>query len=244
MKTAHRGREVYLSVVIPAFNEERRLAGTLASVRSFLDRQPYESEIVIANDGSTDGTSRLARSAAAADPRLTVIDSAENRGKGYAVRAGMLAARGAYRLFMDADGSTPIEEVDKLLAARAAAGSGAIVAIGSRRAPGARIEREQSLVRLALGRAFRGIVEFVAPLGVVDSQNGFKLFSAEAAEAVFSRQTVFGWAFDVEILRIARRLGYELREVPVVWSNDRESRVTLPGMVRMLGEVLEIRFRT
>jgi dolichyl-phosphate beta-glucosyltransferase len=120
-------------------------------------------------------------------------------------------------------------------------GEGADVVIGSRRVSGADVKEDQSTIRLALGWLFRHIIETILPLGIIDSQNGFKLFSAKSANELFMRQTIFGWAFDVEILYMARKCGYEIKEVPIVWVNDKESKVTLKGMVKMLWEVLKVR---
>jgi dolichyl-phosphate beta-glucosyltransferase len=228
---------LFLSVVIPAYNEEKRLYKTVISVVDFLQKQNYESEVIIVDDGSTDKTVEVANDLIAKFPIVRLIFGKINRGKGFAVKTGMLSAKGERRLFMDADGSTPISEVDKLLKT----GEGADVVIGSRRVSGADVKEDQSTIRLALGWLFRHIIETILPLGIIDSQNGFKLFSAKSANELFMRQTIFGWAFDVEILYMARKCGYEIKEVPIVWVNDKESKVTLKGMVKMLWEVLKVR---
>jgi dolichyl-phosphate beta-glucosyltransferase len=228
---------MFLSVVIPAYNEEKRLGKTVFSVVDFLQKQSYESEVIIVDDGSTDKTVEVANDLISKFPIVRLILGKINRGKGFAVKTGMLSAKGERRLFMDADGSTPISEVDKLLKI----GESADVVIGSRRVSGADVKEDQSTIRLALGWLFRHIIETILPLGIVDSQNGFKLFSAKSANELFMRQTIFGWAFDVEILYMARKCGYEIKEVPIVWVNDKESKVTLKGMVKMLWEVLKVR---
>ncbi len=228
---------IYLSVIVPAYNEENRLPKTINSIVDFLKKQSYESEVIIVDDGSTDKTVEVANKLISKVPTARLILGKVNRGKGFAVKTGMLSARGERRLFMDADGSTPISEVDKLFKT----GEDADVVIGSRRVSGADVKEDQSVFRLTLGWLFRTIIETILPLGVVDSQNGFKLFSAKSANELFLQQTIFGWAFDVEILYMARKRGYKIKEVPIVWVNDKESKVTLKGMVKMLWEVLKVR---
>jgi dolichyl-phosphate beta-glucosyltransferase len=161
-----------------------------------------------------------------------------NQGKGRAVRSGMLRARGAYRLFMDADNSTSIAHwplVERCL------GEGYDIVIGSRQVSGSVITAPQGPLRDALGLIYRLIVKAPFSLGVRDTQNGFKGFSAQSAEAVFSRQRTRGWAFDVEVLTRARKLGFQMKEIPVTWVNDGRSKVTVSGMVRMLFDLMAIR---
>ena len=201
-----------LSVVIPAYNERARLPRTLERIRGFLAGRPHE--IVVVDDGSADGTAEAAR--AAAGDALVLLRNEGNRGKGYSVRRGMLAARGARRLMTDADLSTPIEELARL---EQALEDGHGVAIGSRALAGARIEVRQPLYRESLGRLFNVFVRALAVPGVRDTQCGFKLFTAAAAQAVFTAARLDGFSFDVEALFIARQLGYRVAEVPVacVW---------------------------
>lgn len=229
-----------LSVIIPAYNEEKRIGKTLDSVRAYLAKQDYESEIMVVSDGSTDATSAIVKGLAKTIPGIRFVEYQPNRGKGYAVRTGMLAAKGEYRLFMDADGSTGIEQVEKLLPFFS---QGFDIAIGSRRVSGSEIRTEQPWYRLALGRIFRGLVDAVIPLGVVDSQNGFKAFNTNAAQDIFSRQTTDGFAFDIEVLASALHLGYKVKEVPIVWNDDRQSKVTFPKMAKMLWEIVKIMMR-
>ncbi|MFA6295443.1 MAG: dolichyl-phosphate beta-glucosyltransferase [Candidatus Paceibacterota bacterium] len=231
---------MYLSLIIPAYNEEKRLSKTLISVNDYLSHQSYDYEIIVIDDGSKDETVQLVSSLEKEIPYLKLlIQNDMNRGKGYAVRAGMLSAVGNYRLFMDADGSTSIDQIEKL---RPFFLEGYDVVISSRRVSGAVIKAEQPWYRLFLGWIFRTIVEFIVPLGVKDSQNGFKMFSNKAAMDIFSQQTVFGWAFDVEILHLARKLNYRIKEIPVVWTDNDQSKVTFKGMFNMLREVLKVRF--
>jgi dolichyl-phosphate beta-glucosyltransferase len=211
-----------LSVVIPAYNEAARLPRTLGLVNAYLGRQGTDYEIVVVDDGSTDGTTERAQEAGG--PRLAVLRHEPNRGKGYAVRRGMLAARGDLRLMTDADLSTPIEDLARL---EAALGSGHDVAVGSRAVAGANVEVHQPWYREAMGRFFNLLVRLVALPGLQDTQCGFKLFTAAAAEAAFKDACLDGFSFDVEALYIARRRGFRIAEVPVTWRNDAATRVGL-----------------
>jgi dolichyl-phosphate beta-glucosyltransferase len=231
---------MYLSVIIPAYNEEQRIENTLRSVDAYLHDRNYEYEIIVVNDGSEDNTAEVVENLRQEIPNLRIINNKNNHGKGWVVRKGMLSAKGLFRLFMDADGSTSIENLDELFRY---AKDGHEVVIGSRRVTGAHIEVKQNILRDILGGVFRLIVHTVVPLGVVDSQNGFKLFAARAAEEIFRRQRTFTWAFDVEVLAIARLLGFSIKEVPIHWVNDGRSHVTTKGMLTMLLEVAQIRFQ-
>jgi dolichyl-phosphate beta-glucosyltransferase len=225
-----------LSIVVPAYNEAARLPPTLQRLRDWLVTSRSSHEIVVVDDGSTDGTAEAAR--AAGGDRLVLLRHAPNRGKGYAVRRGMLAATGARRLMTDADMSTPIEELPRLMAEL---DRGADVAIGSRAVPGARIEIRQPAYREAMGRVFNRLVQVLLLPGLHDTQCGFKLFSALAAEAAFGRTRLDGFSFDVEALYVARRRGLRIAEVPVVWRNDAASRVSLGGGGAAFADLLRIR---
>ncbi len=228
---------VELSLVIPAFNERERLAPTVRRAATFLGRRAVPWELLVVDDGSTDGTGELARELARDVPELRVLGGMPNRGKGHAVRTGMLAARGAVRVMSDADGSMPVEELAKLLDAVAA---GADVAIGSRYVGGA-APHGQPLWRRAWSRVCNQVIQRTILPGVADSQCGFKAFTAEAARDLFSRATASGWAFDLEILALARRLGYAVEEVGVSWRDDRRSRVRpLRDLVRVVREAVAI----
>jgi dolichyl-phosphate beta-glucosyltransferase len=231
---------MYLSVIIPAYNEQARLRPTLDMVDSYLRERNYEYEIIVVNDGSQDDTVRVVEEAMKEIPHLRLIDNKKNHGKGWVVRKGMLSAKGSFRLFMDADGSTNIENLDQLFPY---AKDGYEVIASSRRIPGAVVEVEQNWLRNILGALFRILIRVVVPIGVVDTQNGFKLFTARAAEEVFRRQRTFTWAFDVEILAIARLLGFRIKEVPIHWVNDGRSTVTAKGIIKMFFEVFQIRFQ-
>jgi len=225
-----------ISVVIPAYNEALRLPATLARVRAHLEGLGREHEIVVVDDGSSDGTAEAARGAGGDVVR--VLRHEPNRGKGHAVRRGMLAARGERRLMTDADLSTPIEELARL---EAELDRGFDVAIGSRAVPGARVEVHQPLYREAMGRTFNALVQALLLPGLHDTQCGFKLFTAKAAEAAFSPGQLDGFSFDVEALYAARVRGLRIAEVPVIWRNDPRSRVSLGGGGEAFLDLLRIR---
>ena len=230
---------VHLSVVIPAFKEEARIVPTLDRVREYLDLQPYRSEVLVVVDGGVDATLSQAQRLGEDWSALRVLDNGRNRGKGYSVRRGMLEADGDYRLFSDADLSTPIEEVERLFGAMA---EGAQVALGSRALAASDVRVRQAWWRQSMGRVFNRVVRATTVAEIADTQCGFKCFRREAAEQVFSRQRLDGFAFDVELLWIATKLGYEIAEVPVVWVNDPASRVhPVSDSVRMLLDLVRVR---
>lgn len=227
-----------LSVVIPAYNEEHRIGKTLAAVSEFLQKQTYPTEILVVNDGSKDRTAAIVAEYEKKIPNLTLVDNKENHGKGWVTKQGMLKATGDIRLFMDADNSTRVEEVVKMLPFFE---QGFDLVVGSRRIAGSDIAVKQPWIRDFLGGVFRFIVHTLVPVGVTDSQCGFKAFSKQAAETIFPKQSIYRWAFDVEILALARRRKYKIKEVPVRWINDAESHVKFGGMVSMLLEVVQVR---
>ncbi len=227
-----------ISIIIPCYNEEDRISATLEAISRYVQsRRDNDFEIIVVDNGSKDKTRQVALSFEDKLPGIRIIDES-SYGKGWAVKQGMLAAKGEYRLFMDADNSTDIGHLDSLLDA---AKTGADIVISSRRLPRSHIVHPQPWHRRMLGDAFSLLVRAIVPLGVKDTQNGFKLFSAEAAEKIFSHQTIFYWAFDVEILAIAKRFGFRIEEVPVTWINDEGSKMNIKGMMRMLLEVIIIR---
>src|SRR5712691_5004176 len=199
-----------LSIIIPAYNEERRLPPSLKAIDSFLDHQPYESEVLVVENGSQDLTAVVTEAYAADHPRVRLLRE-HGRGKGLAARRGMLAAQGRYRFICDADLSMPIEEVSKFLPPLA---DGFDVAIGSREAPGARRFNEP-VFRHVQGRVFSSLVKRLALPGFEDTQCGFKCFRDEVAADLFAVQRFDGMSFDVEVLYVARQRGYRIIEVPV-----------------------------
>jgi dolichyl-phosphate beta-glucosyltransferase len=229
-----------LSLVIPAFNEEKRLPVALARIAEWLgSRKPYmTAEVLVVDDGSSDRTAAVAeKTAAGLGLVFRLIRLPENRGKGAAVRAGVMEAAGEHVLVTDADLSTPIAEVEKLLSADAP------VAIGSRGIDATLVKQKQSLFRVASGKLFNFLVRLLAVTGIRDTQCGFKLFRRDAAREVFSRATVDRFAFDVEALLLARRLGYRIAEVPVLWFNSPDTRVGLGGGLEAFAALFRIRWR-
>jgi dolichyl-phosphate beta-glucosyltransferase len=243
--------DLSLSIVIPACNESRRLPATLdAALAALAERAAEEGggptgspgEVIVVDDGSTDSTADLVAAVAASHPAVRLLRNGTNRGKGYSVRRGMLEARGRLVLFTDADASAPLPEAAKLLAVLDA--GEADVAIGSRELPGSDLARPQPWPRRMLGWVFRQLVRLLVVRGFRDTQCGFKAFRREAAREIFRRQTLDGFAFDVEALFLARRLGYRVVEVPVRWLDSSESRVRpVRDGFRMLCDLVRIRLR-
>jgi glycosyltransferase involved in cell wall biosynthesis len=231
---------VDLSIVVPAFNEEHRLPPTLAQLSAFLAAQPLRWEIVVVDDGSRDATCAVVTEAMATLPNLRLVRQTPNRGKGAAVRVGMLAARGQIRVMCDADGSMSPDQLPRLLAPILACK--AEIAIGSRYAEGALTSVKQPFYRVLWSRLANKVIQRSLVPGVRDTQCGYKAFTAEAARALFPLGRIDGWAFDLEILALARRAGFSIAEVGVVWTDDRRSRINpLKDMWKVMREALTIR---
>jgi len=256
--------KLYLSLILPAYNEEKRIAETVSTVRAYLDSPqiwaatpqgsdrtlqgsdrtpegwagtscPGPYEIIVVNDGSTDSTAEVLSGV----PGIQVISYQPNRGKGYAVRQGMLASKGEFVAFTDVDLSAPIEELAKLFDAIRA---GADVAIGSRSVPGARLIRRQPRYRELGGKMLNILIRFLAVPGIHDTQCGLKLFRGDLARRVFARCILDGWGFDVEALYLARRLGARIAEVPVRWSHDADTRIRpLRAGLQVVRDIIRIR---
>jgi dolichyl-phosphate beta-glucosyltransferase len=229
---------ISLSIVIPAFNEESRLPASLTKLALYAASSPAGliREILVVDDGSTDRTTQVAEDAGQAlQLPLRTIRLPKNRGKGFAVRTGVLAAEGALILVSDADFSTPIEEWERLEK------PGKPVSIGSRGIDESMVKEKQPLFRRAMGKLFNRLVQALAVPGIKDTQCGFKLFSKNAAREIFRRTRIDRFAYDVEALLIARRLGYEIAEVPVLWFNSAETRVSLFGGMQAYTDLLRVR---
>lgn len=228
----------YISVVIPAYNEEKRLPHTLRATIAYLKKQPYSWEIAIVNDGSTDNTAQVVRASSAEDPRIMLLEYGQNHGKGYAVRFGMTHATGEVRVFMDADNSTSIDHLEKFLPILK---SGYDVVIGSRDIAGATINVHQSKIKEILGDLGNLWIQFWAIGGIKDTQAGFKIFTKQASDDVFPYLTIDRWGFDVEALAVARMRGYKISEQPIVWVNDPNSKVSPSAYIQVLKEVVQVR---
>ena len=205
---------IHLSIVIPAYNEEKRITDCIDTIAAYLSEQHYVSEIIAVDDGSADATLTVLQSLQTQHSIVKVLSYAENHGKGYAVRQGVLAAEGNYVLFSDADLNVPIEEITKLFAALR---EGAQIAIGSRAAEGAVVAGRRPRLREIGSRCLNLAIRMLAVPGIRDTQCGFKLFGTNTAKDLFRRSFMDGFSFDVEILYLARKLGYRVEEVPVTW---------------------------
>jgi dolichyl-phosphate beta-glucosyltransferase len=235
---------MFLSVVIPAYNEEIRLPATLATTADyFYERYPENFEILVVDDGSSDGTAKVVEEYAQSHPHISCkrLEYGGNRGKGFAVRYGILRGAGEWRLFCDADLATPVEEFDIVFEAMKA--SKADIGIGSRPLRDSQLIVHQPWFRELLGRTFNKAVQLLAVSGIDDTQCGFKIFSAASAQDIFSRCRLDGFAFDIEALLVARKLGYTIAEVPIRWSHKDGSKVNMVrDGSRMLCDLVVIRF--
>ena len=231
----------FLSVMIPAYNEAQRLAGSLTTIGAYLDANGIDAEILVVDDGSTDETATLAAKALTGR-RGRVVQNDENRGKGYSVRRGLLEARGRFVLVTDADLSTPIEEHAKL--AKAIRDRDGDIAIGSRALPDSEVRVRQSWLRQSMGRSFNTIVRALTGLPFRDTQCGFKLMDRDRVRPLLEKMVVDGFACDVELLFLSARFGLSVVDVPVVWINAAGSKVSLVSdPIRMLLDVLRVRWR-
>ncbi|HUK31566.1 MAG TPA: dolichyl-phosphate beta-glucosyltransferase [Candidatus Acidoferrum sp.] len=232
---------VDLSIIIPAFNEERRLPQTLDRVRAFLKFHPGSNEVIVVDDGSTDGTAQLVQQMSATWPELRLLKNPGNRGKGYSVRHGMLEASGKIVLFTDADLSAPIEEADKLFTALKTHDA----AIGSRNVDRGLIEVHQPKSREAAGILFNWAVRLILGLPYGDTQCGFKAFARDRSRILFEQQRIERFGFDPELLFLAKRHGLTVAEVPVRWAHDEGTRVhALRDGLRMVFDVCRVRLNS
>lgn len=230
--------DILLSVVIPAYNEEIRIVPTIGAIASYISDLDIAWELILADDGSRDATVTLVEELGFVN--LRILRAARNAGKGNAVHRGKLAARGRYVLFTDADNSTPIEEIGKLL--QKVQHEGYDIAIGSRAAAGAE-EGHKSFLRHLLSNGLRWLVRLLFQIGVRDTQCGFKLFTQEAARRLYGAQTIMGFSFDLEILYLAAKVGYRLAEVPVAWVDAPGSKVdTSKEVKRFLRDLFRIKW--
>jgi len=249
--------EIHLSIIIPAYNEEKRLPQTLREIDNYLKEQNFESEIIVVSDGSKDKTVEVAKNLISEIKNLRVIEFKENRGKGFGVKEGMMGALGKFRLFTDADNSTPISQIEKMwpwfsASAKGYGGSaedsreggekGFDIVIGSRDIKGAILDPPQPLFRRFTGEIFKYLRKIIVDFWEIeDSQCGFKCFTKKAAEDIFPKCKINRFAFDPEILLVGKKLGYKIKEIPIYWKNDLQSKVKLKSMVKMLLDLFKIR---
>lgn len=231
-----------LSIVIPAYNEAQRLPSSLARLRDFFDRHPASVEILAVVEKSTDGTLEAARFESEDESSIQVIDNEVHKGKGYAVRCGMLRARGELLFFMDADLSTSLEEINAFVR-HFEAHPHCDVLIGSRATPASRVEKPQSVLRRSMGLTFNLLARSLGVVTISDTQCGFKAFRRVAAREIFTRQKLNGFSFDVEVLLLAQALGYRVDVLPVQWLNSPDSRVQLINdSLAMMRDLLRVRW--
>ncbi len=235
-------KQCEVSVVIPAYNEQRVIGETITEVIEYLEGRGLDYELIVVSDGSTDNTLKIAKKKSSGNDRVKVLENKNRSGKGFTVRKGALAARGSIIAFTDADLSYPISELEKPLSLILK--QDAHLAIGSRTVRGADIEVPLSPLRKVMSRVFNVFVRLIAFGGIGDTQCGFKAFSSEAAEAVFSRQTMTGFSFDVELIYIARKLGFKVVEFPIHWAKSSPSSSVNPlsDSAGMFIDILRIRF--
>ena len=231
---------MYLSVIIPAYNEEKHIKRTIESTYQYLSEKNIEHEIIVVTDGSKDGTNDIVKAAMVSVPTLQLLDYAHNKGKGFAVRQGMLRARGEYRLFTDADNATSIDHIEKMMPYFE---KGYSVVIGSIGLKGAEVSSgSEPIWRRLFGMMGNLYIQILAVPGIKDTQRGFKLVTAKAAQDIFSKMTIDRWGFDIEMLALARKFGYKTKEVPINWKNAPESHVGLKAYFQVLTETVKIRW--
>jgi dolichyl-phosphate beta-glucosyltransferase len=236
------GGGVALSVVIPAYNEERRILPTLEAIAAYLARKDWSAEILVVDDGSTDATADLVLKSSGTLPGLRLLRNGRNRGKGYSIRHVFTESRGTLVLLTDADLSTPIEEIEKLLPAVQEEGNG--IAVGSRALDLSLLEVPQGWMRQSMGRSFNLVVRLLTGLSIRDTQCGFKLLKRDLFIPIFRATRVDRFSYDVEILYLARRRGIRAAEIPVIWRNSPQSRVSIIGdPLQMLWDVVKIVLR-
>lgn len=231
---------MHLSVIIPAYNEANRIIGTLISIKNYLSKQSYDWEVLVVSDGSKDNTVEIVNKFVSENQGFKVIDNKKNNGKGYVVRQGMLEAKGDFRLFTDADNSTTIDHLEKFWPYIK---EGYDIVIGSIEIEGAEIFEHAQWYRRLAGRLSKYLIRFMTGLWEIhDTQRGFKLFSAKASRDIFSKIKINRFGFDFEVLALAKKKGYKIKEVPVVWNNPAQTSVDLKSYFVTLKELIKVRW--
>lgn len=234
-------KECFLSVIIPAYNEEKRLLSTLSKICAYLSTKDFPYEIIVVDDGSTDNTLQMVKNFASSNRHIVILINEQNSGKGFSVRKGMLSARGEYVFFTDADLSTPIEEIEKCLPYLI---NGYDVVIGSRSMPGSDILVHQPWYREKMGKIFNFMVNMVLLKGIIDTQCGFKGFKREAVRTVFNRCKIDGFSFDVEALYLSRKYNFKIKEIPIRWENSPLSKVSpIKHSLQMFKDLIGIKIK-
>lgn len=232
-------KNIYLSVVIPAYKEAEHIKDTVIDIARYLARQNYSYEIIVVNDGSKDETAKRSAEAQAIVPNMILIDNDKNQGKGGVVKQGMLAAKGQYRIYVDADNAISIEQIEGFWPHIK---NSCDIVVGSIELPGSIRRDEYAGFRKVLGKLSKYLVRIMAIWEIHDTQRAFKLFKGEIVEKIFPKLTINRWGFDIEILVIAKHLGYKIKELPVTWINPPGGRVTLMGYFNTLKELMQIKF--
>lgn len=233
---------MYLSVIIPAYNEEKHIRKTIESIYQYLSDKNIEHEIIVVTDGSTDKTDDIIRSMFSTIPILKLSDYGRNKGKGFAVRHGILQAKGQYRIFTDADNATSIDHIEKMMPFFE---QGYDVVIGSIAVKGSVVVfGSEPIWRRLFGKVGNLFIQLIAVPGISDTQRGFKIVTAKAAQDIFSRTTIDRWGFDIEMLALARKFGHKIKEVPITWKNDPNSasHPKLSAYFQVLMETVKIRW--
>jgi dolichyl-phosphate beta-glucosyltransferase len=231
-----------ISVIIPAYNEEKRITPTIDSVVEYLDISSAKDnyEIIVVLDGSKDKTLEVITKLSKKYKQIKIIDNKINQGKGAVVRQGILESKGEYVLFMDADNSTHIDELDKILPVIQ---KGTDIVVGSRDVKGSEVEIRQARYKEILGDLGNWWIQILLVGGIQDTQCGFKVFSGNTARHIFAKLSMRGWSFDIELLALARYFGYTIKEMPIIWYNDDNSHVTLKDYIKVLIDTLIIKYR-
>jgi dolichyl-phosphate beta-glucosyltransferase len=228
---------MYLSIIIPAYNEEFRISETIFSVFNFVESQDFTFEVIVVDDGSTDRTLQVLQNLQSILPKLQIISYFPNRGKGFAVKSGMLLAKGEFKLFMDADHSVKIENLNLFLEQ---VNKGNDIVVGSIYLKNSRVKDKSGVGRRTLGHVSNFLIQLLARPAICDTQRGFKLFTAAASEQIFNKLSILRFGFDIEIFVLARLLGLKVKELPVLWSNSKESKVKHFDYIETFIELLKI----